>query len=546
MTHNFDARLALLVLSMMAAAGLPARGADDVPTRVARGARTTPDATAPAALEVSTADLQFAVDDRESTSYWLAQAEAEAEAADSDDERATEPPPQPRASRLARAAARRRRSTYRLPSMFGDFYGGSSLQVGVRMPSIEISQMFLDNVNGIDFFVTNQNDGFGADPNPAVNIIVHQASPTGPVITMSNGPRAPNSPTVAYPIDDPAASGFFPPEAPGPGTIVFLGGTAFFAGGDPAQAIGNGENWGLQYSHQFTPDPVLVNLPNGGGAVRRIKIAENNSPIPRDRFIFNYNFFNDVFTGIGDVNRYSFGFEHTLWSESNSIEVLFPMASSLDVDQIAGGARSTDTEFGDLTLVYKHLLWQQDDFLVSGGLGMTVPTGDDAGIFATTGRQIVDLQHESTHILPFLAMLHTYESGWYWQAFLQFDFDVNGNPLRADTSGTSLQPVGVLQDQSLMFVDVGAGYWLTDPNAGTPAVAATAELHWTGTLQDADTVNADGLNVTSLVNRYDVLNLSLGASVLVNDSFTIRPAMVVPLHDDQFDYEAMVQMNFWR
>ena len=60
------------------------------------------------------------------------------------------------------------------------------------------------------------------------------------------------------------------------------------------------------------------------------------------------------------------------------------------------------------------------------------------------------------------------------------------------------------------------------------------------------TVNAAGLNVTSLVNRYDVINLTLGASVLVNESFTVRPAMVIPLNDDQFDYEAMVQMNFWR
>jgi hypothetical protein len=37
----------------------------------------------------------------------------------------------------------------------------------------------------------------------------------------------------------------------------------------------------------------------------------------------------------------------------------------------------------------------------------------------------------------------------------------------------------------------------------------------------------------------------MGAAVLVNDRFTVRPAMVVPLNDRQFDYEAIVQMNFW-
>ena len=69
------------------------------------------------------------------------------------------------------------------------------------------------------------------------------------------------------------------------------------------------------------------------------------------------------------------------------------------------------------------------------------------------------------------------------------------------------------------------------------------------TLENADTVNAAGLNITSSNNRYDVVNLSLGASILVNESFTVRPAMVVPLASgdgEQFDYEAMVQLNFWR
>ncbi len=485
--------------------------------------------------------VRFAIEDQDDGEYWLTQTET----IDDTDSAAASAPQ----SRLAIAAARRRRSTYRLPSMFGDFYGGSTLQADIQLPSMQISQLFIDNVNGIDFFVTNQNGGAGADPNPAVNIQVHEGGPTGRVITVSNGPGVPagaNNQSIAYPINDPAAAGFNPPQVPGPGTIVYNGGTAFYAGGDPPGAVDNGEGWGIQYSHQFTPDPVLVNLPAGGGAVRRVKIAENNSPIPRDRFIFNYSFFNDVFSGIGDVNRYSFGFEHTLLTESSSIEVLFPMASTLDVDQIAGGMRSTDTEFGDLTLVYKHLVWEREDFLISAGVGLTVPTGDDAAVYTTTGQQIIDLQHNSTHLLPFLAMLHTYDSGWYWQAFMQFDFDVNGNPLSADMNGTNLQPSGVLQDQSLLFVDLGLGYWLSNPNEGTPAVAATAELHWASTLQDADTVNAAGLNITSLVNRYDVVNLTLGASVLVNESFTVRPAMVIPLNDDQFDYEAMVQMNFWR
>ena len=48
--------------------------------------------------------------------------------------------------------------------------------------------------------------------------------------------------------------------------------------------------------------------------------------------------------------------------------------------------------------------------------------------------------------------------------------------------------------------------------------------------------------------RFDVLNLTLGVNIILNDSMTIRPAMVIPLsdgNDRQFDYEAMVQVNIW-
>jgi hypothetical protein len=158
-------------------------------------------------------NLRFASDELDPI-FWLTQTQP-----------ATEPGVQPAPARRSRrsrsqlVAARRRQSTYRLPSMFGDFYGGSSL-----------------------------------------------------VATITD--------------------------------------TSF---------------------------PAVVNFPAGGAAVRRVKIGENNSSIPRDRFIFNYSFFNDVNDGIGDVNRYTVGFEHTLFSENNSIEVRFPIASTLDVVQIAGG-----------------------------------------------------------------------------------------------------------------------------------------------------------------------------------------------------------------
>lgn len=449
------------------------------------------------------------------------------------------------------ATTRRRGRTYRMPSMFGDFYGGGAVQATIQGPSMIVPQTIIDGL-GVNLFVVNGGGGQGADIDPLVPIQVLNGGPLGPLVAVSvgpgndtNGDAQPDTYPISQPMNVPGA----PPVPPGSGTLVYLGGNAFFPGPNP---VGSANGWLLNANYQFTPNPVLVNLPAGGAAVRRIKVAENNSPLPRDRFIFNYNFFSDVLTGIGDVNRYTFGFEHTFLDELGSVELLAPFASTLSADQFANGTQSRDTEFGDLALIFKLLLYEDDLSAYSAGIGFGIPTGGDSRVFAANGPQIINLQHEGFHVLPYVAALQTCDSGWYWQSFVQLDVAASGNRVEADVTGANLQPVGTLQDQTLLFVDVGIGRWLTAPPAesdGGPAVAATAEIHYSTTLNNADVVQGSGLSITSQANRYDVVNLTLGASVLLNDRFTIRPAMVVPLSGDddrQFDYEAMVQMNYWR
>ncbi len=484
--------------------------------------------------------VRYAVDPFDAE-YYLTQAQPDSEATVANE---------PERSRVDAVAARRRRSTYRLPSMFGDLFGGSILQATLQPPVIEFTQTVNDNVGGVDLFVTNANGGFGADPNPAVVIDVRNGGPMGQLLASSIGPGVIVDQALLYPISDPTLSGFSAPQAEEPGTIVYGGGNAFFPNLTNPGPVNNGEGWGMQFTHFFTPDPIAVNLPSGGGAVRRVKIAENNSPQPRDRFIFNYNFFNNVIGGIGDVNRYAFGFERTFLDQSSSIQVLFPFASTLAAQQVAGGAIAKDTEFGDISLVLKTLLIEQDDFLIAAGLGLTVPTGSDARVVGPGGQQLIHVDHQAVHLLPYVAALRGYDSGWYWQSFVQLDIDVNGNPVRADLTGVNLQPVGVLQEQALMFVDIGGGYWLTNPEErGAPAVAATAELHYTTTLQAADTVTAGNLNIRNVTNRYDMLNLTMGLNILASESLSLRPAVVVPLtqgDNNQFDFEVMFQMNYWR
>ncbi|HUG67252.1 MAG TPA: hypothetical protein VMM76_05855, partial [Pirellulaceae bacterium] len=256
--------------------------------------------------------LYFAVDSDLESDFFFVQEGA------SDDSSVVSPPS---LSRSEAVAARRRRSTYRLPSMFGDYFGNSVLQSNVFGTPVVIPQMIQDGVNGVDLFVTNANGGAGADSNPAVVIQILNGGPAGMQVASSIGPGVPQGSRFAYPISDPTTTGFAPPPVDELGTLVYNGGTA-------TGPIGNGDGWALDFQHTFTPTHNTVLVPAGGVAVRRMKLSENNSPIPRNRFIANYNFFNDVIGGIGDVNRYAFGFERTFLNESSSVEVLFPFAST--------------------------------------------------------------------------------------------------------------------------------------------------------------------------------------------------------------------------
>jgi hypothetical protein len=86
-------------------------------------------------------------------------------------------------------------------------------------------------------------------------------------------------------------------------------------------------------------------------------MSEDNSPIPRDRFIFTYDSFGDVPltpNGIG-VNRFQFGLEKTFLDGRWSAEVRLPFAGTL-ASTYAQGAEVTDMEFGNMRLALKRLL----------------------------------------------------------------------------------------------------------------------------------------------------------------------------------------------
>jgi len=201
-----------------------------------------------------------------------------------------------------------------------------------------------------------------------------------------------------------------------------------------------------------------------------------------------------------------FGLEKTLLNDSASLEVRIPFANGLNSDQLVDGVNENlqATEFGNIGLALKRMLFGSANFGVSAGVGMVLPTADDVPFFD--------------------------------------DFDTIGNrlfrPIISDT------PLGRLQDQTLLFLDCSTGYWLfRNPRARISGVAPMLELHYATTLNNLDFIDDDPNTIPS-AGRMDVLYLTLGIRTEFFSVWDLTAAVVLPLRDDNdklFDAEVAIQ-----
>lgn len=428
------------------------------------------------------------------------------------------------------------------PNIIGDFFGGGARQITIRH-SVPLSFF------ARGFLAGNSPGGFGSPD----AVLVFETGAGSPNDFATNGPGTDASGdgyADTFPVSEPLPPSDAP-VAPGPG-FTLDGGTAVFTNSTTVTTaqdgvFADGDIWFASYSFSET---LVVEVPGGGGAgVRRVKLAENNSPVPRDRVFGVYNFFDDVPFGFGDVHRFVPGFEKTFDGGQMSIDVRFPFASTLASDQFAGMAGASSLEFGNLTATWKAIVRQFECTLLSAGLGLAFPTADDTRVFLGDGTQLLQIDNEAVHLLPFVAMLWTPTERTFCQAFVQFDVDLNGNPTYGGTSG-DLPRLGSLRDPALMFLDVSAGYrcWENPCAALLTAITPVAELHYSTTLQDETTLVGDGIAVLAPTRRFDVLDLTLGAHLTLGDRLMITPAVALPLRtrdDAQFDFETLLLANWY-
>jgi hypothetical protein len=303
-------------------------------------------------------------------------------------------------------------------------------------------------------------------------------------------------------------------------------------------------------------------------SLRSVKMAENDTSLPVDRVFFNYNHFHNLF-GISQqplfppgqpptarqqsVDRFTLGAEKTFCDGWNSIELRMPFNGSYDTTLDAVGVDGGN--IGNLAVIFKHLLYIDEGFGMGVGLGIDTPTGSDT--VARIGNATYRFQNEACRLLPYFGFVYSpgdprmgWGDGLFLSAFAQVDIATGGNTIiaRNEQTGATLD-IGKLNDQTLLYLDLAAGYWLyRDPCAERfTGLAAVAEVHYTTALQDADIVPGPGpVLLGNLDNRFDVVNGTIGLQVLMFDASSLRVAGVFPLGDEDhrfFDSEVQVQFN---
>jgi hypothetical protein len=291
--------------------------------------------------------------------------------------------------------------------------------------------------------------------------------------------------------------------------------------------------------------------PGGGGTVGRVKIAENNSPLPRDRVFHNFSYFDNVPllpSGV-NVSRFVPGFEKTFFGGIASVEMRFPFAATLDNVIVSDGATDTNNvEFGNIGIPLKVLIYQNPNVAFSAGMQISLPTADDTVVQMADGTELIRIENDSVHLMPFVGLLLTPNDRLFTQAFVQVDADTRGSFVTAPGFAAGFNPIGRLDDVTFLFVDVGVGYWLHRNNAGSglTGLAPTLEVHWNSSLGDAPFLQSGPLAITSPGGDTDIVNLVLGTMLEWNQNTTLTLGYATPLTsgwDQEFDGELRVIFN---
>lgn len=354
-----------------------------------------------------------------------------------------------------------------------------------------------------------------------------------------------------------------------------------------------------------TVDPVLLSteIASGSfvvpGANRVPNIAENNSPIPKDRVYFAFNHFHGALgsnISVDDPNdilldmdgnpipgpfgeplsvpaatsnrtlgqdRYTLGFEKKFFGDDFSIEVRLPLVTqvkeaipSFSDPTVNAVSYGMDDSNGNMSINLKRVLthWEGPyaSGIITGGVGFMFASSDRTQVNIADGTFYVD--DSAYHVNPFLAVLISGQGRWFAQAFFEADYSTD-NISVSDADGT----VGTIGVPDYYNMDLGFGYWLTRhlDRRFMRGVAPLLELHYARARQDSGSFNfsPNGTNTLGSLSfgsqdtRQDSWSFTTGMQVDISRHANARVAGVFPFNkapDRQFDSAVIFQLDFVR
>jgi hypothetical protein len=263
-------------------------------------------------------------------------------------------------------------------------------------------------------------------------------------------------------------------------------------------------------------------------SVRSFRISENESPRPEDRVYFGFNFFDNINAGVNPnpcnpipdfrVYREALGLEKTFLDGNASIGLYMPL-NTLTASTDVAGLNGTDTDVGDLSIIFKYVLCQDRNTgnLLSGGLAITAPTGPRG--FAGSNLETF----HNTVVQPYVGYI--WNSGnLFIHGFEAIDVPTDGN------------------DVTFLFTDIGIGYHLLPCRRDRfiTDIVPTFEVHLSDALN-----HRCALNPADLAGSADYLDFTSGATFVFKHNCTLALAVVTPMTGPRpFDYEFVAQLNF--
>ncbi len=273
--------------------------------------------------------------------------------------------------------------------------------------------------------------------------------------------------------------------------------------------------------NQFPGSSVLVYFTS-------LKIADNQSPRPQDRFFFSFNYFDDVNKSLNErvgspvsnlrIFHYLLGFEKTFLDRNASIGVRLPI-NVLTLNSTVKGLPHNSSALGNLSVFGKYILAQNDNGdLFSVGLNLNLPTGPKAfaGNNFYTNLNTTDIQ-------PFVGFIKYY-GDLYFQGFSSINV-----PL--DRRGATL-----------WFNDLAVGYFLKrslpEEDEFISAIAPTFEAHLTTPL------NHRGFDINDVASTADTLDLTFGLNTEIRNRSIVTVGYATPVTGPRpFSGELIVQLN---